>query len=119
MAVVTSSTVAGWTIWGASPALWKSLTVIASLLSIVLPILSLNDKVLAMTEVHAKWLQLMHEYEALWRDQDITGEVDARQRVAASKKIEGELSSKAITLPGGDKKLGATTYAEVLSERTY
>ena len=98
--------------------MWKSLTVAATLLSLVLPFLALNDKVLSMTEVHGKWLQLMHEYEELWRDQELVPDADARARVAKAKKIESELSSKAIGLPGQDKKLGATTYFEVIGERS-
>jgi len=97
--------------------LWKSLTIAASLLSIVLPFLSLNDKVLGMTEVHGKWLQLMHGYEELWRDQDVVQDADVRARVSDAKKIESELSSKAISLPGQDEKLGAATYHEVIAER--
>ncbi|MBX9793696.1 MAG: hypothetical protein K2Y02_05295 [Burkholderiaceae bacterium] len=118
LALVTSSTVASWTLWSDLPVLWKTLTVAASLISIVLPFLSLNDKVLVMTEVHGKWLQLMHEYEELWRDQELVEDGDARVRVSGAKKVESELSSKAISLPAQDRKLGATTYHEVINERT-
>jgi hypothetical protein len=119
LALVTSSTVASWTFWSDVPSLWKSLTVAASLLSIVLPFLSLNDKVLGMTEVHGKWLQLMHEYDELWRDQELVQDSEMRARVASAKKVESELSSKAISLPGQDKKLGGVTYHEVIRERTH
>lgn len=98
--------------------LWKSLTVVASLLSVVLPFLTLNDKVQGMTELHGKWLQLMHEYEELWRDQQVVQEADARTRLASAKKVESELSSKAITLPGQDRSLGASTFHEVIKDRT-
>ncbi|MBK7614621.1 MAG: hypothetical protein IPJ08_09150 [Burkholderiales bacterium] len=118
LALITSSTVASWSLWNDHPLLWKSLTVVASLVSIVLPFLSLNDKVLGMTEVHGKWLQLMHEYEELWRDQALLEDGAARARVSSAKKIESELSSKAIGLPAQDRKLGATTYHEVIAERT-
>lgn len=118
LALITSTTVASWTIWGDVPMLWKSLTVLASLLSVVQPFLSLNDKVQGMTEVHGKWLQLMHEYEALWRDQTVVGDSEARARVESAKKVESELSSKAISLPGQDSALGAVTFNEVVRERT-
>lgn len=118
LAIITSSSVAGWSLWGDAPVLWKSLTVVASLLSVVLPFLTLNDKVQGMTELHGKWLQLMHEYEELWRDQQVVQEADARTRLASAKKVESELSSKAITLPGQDRSLGASTFHEVIKDRT-
>lgn len=117
LAIVTSSSVASWSIWIESAILWKSLTVGASLLSIVLPILSLNDKVLAMTEVHAKWLQLMHDYEGMWRDQDTLEQPEVRSRLDAAKRIESELSSKTINLPGKDIKLGGETFHQVKRDR--
>ena len=118
LALVTSSSVAGWTLWSDFPWIWKTLTVVASVMSIVLPFLSLNDKVLGMSDVHAKWLQLMHDYEELWRDQGILEDSDVRTRIAKAKRIESELSSKAISLPGQDKILGALTFNEVVKERT-
>jgi len=118
LAIVTSSTVAGWAFWKEHPVVWQSLSGVASLLAIVLSVANWNDKVLAMTELHAKWMQLTHEYEASWRDQSIVDDAIARTSLAASKKIEGELSSKAINLPGQNKKLGEQTYKQVIEERT-
>ena len=118
LAIVTSSAVGGWAIWSQYPYIWKSLTVVSSLMSIVMPFLSLNDKVLSMTEVHGKWLQLLHDYEAMWRDQEVLDDSSVRAQLDAGKKVESELSAKAISLPGADRTLGANTYAQVIKDRT-
>ena len=118
LAIATSSAVGGWAIWSECQYVWKSLTVVSSLLSVVMPFLSLNDKVLSMTEVHAKGLQLMHTYEAMWRDQDLLDEAQIRSQLDAGKRTEGELSAKAISLPGSDRELGAKTYEQVVKGRT-
>lgn len=89
LALVTSSSVAGWVFWSEFPGWWKFLTCVASAVSIALPFLALSDKSQAMTEVHAKWLQLMHEYEECWRDRAHIDATLVRTKLRECKRIEG------------------------------
>lgn len=116
LAVLSSSAVAGWVLWEHYPVIWKGFSAVSTLLSIILPILGLNSKVVAMTDVHGQWLQLKHVYEAMWRDQSHISDDDVRRKLDESKRREAELSAKAITLPSTDKKLGSKTYHEVVQE---
>lgn len=116
LAFLSSSAVAGWTFWADYPAGWKGLSALATLLSIVLPLVALNSQVVTMTEVHGRWLQLKHMYEAMWRDQSLISTEEIRKKLDEAKGIEAELSAKAIRLPSNDKRLGAKTYRAVTEE---
>lgn len=116
LAFLSSGAVAGWTFWADYPGWWKGLSAVATLLSIVLPLMALNSQVVTMTEVHGRWLQLKHNYDAMWRDQALISNEDVRKKLDESKRMEAELSAKAISLPSKDVKLGAKTYREVIEE---
>lgn len=116
LAVLSSGSVAGWAFWADVPWAWKLLSGFATLLSIVLPTLGLNSKVVAMTDLHGQWLQLKYLYEMMWRDQCTLAEKNIRERLESGKRKEAELSAKAISLPGKDEKLGAQTYHQVLQD---
>ena len=116
LAFLSSSADAGWTFWADYPAWWKGLSAVATLLSIVLPLVAWNSQVVTMTEVHGRWLQLKHVYEAMWRDQVIISGEEVRKKLDESRRTEAELSAKAISLPSNDKRLGAKTDREVNEE---
>src|SRR6266480_8159768 len=67
LAATASATVASWSLWAEVKPLWQTLSVIAALVSVTMPIIDAPRKVETMTEAQASWLQLMHDYEALWR----------------------------------------------------
>jgi len=71
-----------------------------------------------MVELHSKWLELMHEYDEIWRDQVSVTDSKARSRLNDAKKVELELSTKAINLPCNDKKLAYSIFESVVAARS-
>jgi hypothetical protein len=117
LAICTSSAVAGWSLWADVPLAWKTLSVAATLTSIVLPFVAISDKIVSMTDQHTKWLVVMNKYDRVWRDEQIVSDKEVRAELDAGKQIETDLSAKAIPLPGKDMTLSGKVYEAVMKDR--
>src|SRR5262245_44733993 len=67
LAATASATVASWSLWAEVRFLWQSLSVIAALISVAMPIIDVPRKISIITDAQGAWLQLMHDYEEIWR----------------------------------------------------
>jgi hypothetical protein len=68
LAVMSSSTVASWGIWGEIDILWKILSAISALVAVALPILNWQQMIARMSDLVGKWSRIRYEYENLWLD---------------------------------------------------
>ena len=66
LAIISSGTVAGWTIWKQVPIVWEAVSVISAVVAIVLPILNFQKIVDVSSMLYGKWSELLREYESYW-----------------------------------------------------
>jgi hypothetical protein len=72
VALSTSTTVAAWHFWAAFPSGWKSLSIVACLVSLGSPIFWPNEQVKRMNGLVGAWKQIANDYELLWdRDDEL------------------------------------------------
>ncbi len=117
LAATTSATVASWSLWVEIKLVWQSLSVVAALVSVALPIIDAQRKIATTTEAQAAWLQLMHEYDDLWRSRASLSEKAFVSKLSSLREREVEVSKKTATLPSDDKVLADRCYAEVVTSR--
>lgn len=117
LASTASATVASWSFWAELKLLWQSLSVIAALISVAIPIIDAPRKIATMTEAQAAWLQLMHEYDDLWRSRASLGERAFVATLSSLREREVEVSKKTATLPSDDTDLAERCFAEVVTSR--
>jgi len=97
--------------------LWQSLSVVAALASVALPIIDAPRKIATMIEAQAAWLQLMHEYDDLWRSRESLAEKTFVSKLSSLREREVEVSKKTATLPSDDTGLADRCYSEVVTSR--
>jgi hypothetical protein len=74
LAIMSSSTVAGWGIWNeinilwTDLSLWKGLSAISAVTAIALPILDWQRKIGEVSNLKGKWSRISRAYENLWED---------------------------------------------------
>ena len=66
LAVMTSGTVASWSIWVELELLWKILSAISALLAIALPIINWPKMIKKMAVLRGNWMEIKTQYEILW-----------------------------------------------------
>ena len=118
LAITSSGTVAGWTIWSHYDLLWKILSGLSALVAIALPILDYSGQVEKMTKLAGKCAHLRVGYEQLWAQIDSLSQqsiLDAQGKLAQQ---EIELSDVQAVLPD-DRKLLEQCQREVLMSRGY
>ncbi len=117
MAMMASSTVAGWGLWEAIPWLWKSLSSVSAAVAISLPILNYHKQIGQMSDLAGKWGELRIEYEDLWvkvrNSSDLKSVENAYKKF---RKIESTLQENESNLPE-DKKLIDKCFIEVKKAR--
>jgi len=70
LAVVSSGSVASWTLWQQYAWLWKCLSAVAAVAAIASPILAYPRMIERMTKLRTRWWQQMTDYERLWAEWD-------------------------------------------------
>ena len=66
LAITSSGTVAGWSIWNEIPFLWQVLSGISAIIAIVSPILNYQKIIEATSDLSGKWWELLRYYESFW-----------------------------------------------------
>lgn len=99
LALMTSGTVASWSIWIELESLWKTLSSIAAVLSIILPILKIESLLDKMANLKGEWTQLHNEYNFLWISRERKNEEELQENYRRLKQKEAEIEKKEIQLP--------------------
>jgi hypothetical protein len=63
---MSSSTVAGWSVWANSPLIWKGFSVVAALSAIALPVLNWTKHIADCSDLFGRWTQIASELGKLW-----------------------------------------------------
>ena len=68
LAVISSSTVAGWGFWKVADVVWKALYGVSTVTALALPILDFRGKTQIIAKVGEKWAQVFVQYDILLFD---------------------------------------------------
>ncbi len=125
LAIMSSSTVAGWGIWNeinilwTDLSLWKGLSAISAVTAIALPILDWQRKIGEVSNLKGKWSRISRAYENLWEDLllDRTGTELVGEYRRVRDEMEGEEDNTAPDLPLNKRKLIKRCYDEILESR--
>ena len=117
LAITSSGTVAGWTIWSKVPELWQSLSSLSALIAIALPILNYPKLIETMADLSGKWWEVKREYEDYWISLEAGESFDSiSPRYNKTKSKEDVLVKTESRLPY-DEKLLRKCQEEVLRSR--
>ena len=106
LALVSSGAVAGWSIWGGYPEVWKFLSGLSAIVAIALPILNFQKQIESMSLLSGKWFELTIEYEEQWRKlNNGTSEKKIESMHTNTKKKEAILVQKEVKLPHDNRLL--------------
>jgi len=117
LAVMSSGTVASWSIWSEVQVLWKILSAISALVAIALPILNWPKMIQSIGNVKQKWVDAKADYEILWvevnskKDQAVL-----KDEFKKIKKREATTTQQETNLPKKDKLLDEC-WEDVLESR--
>lgn len=117
LAATASATVASWSVWADNKILWQSLSIVAAVVSVALPIIDVPRKVDLMAEIQASWLQLMHDYEDLWASRSSLSDKQFTSKLSALKSQEVNIVKRSARLPSDDRRLAAICQDEVVTSR--
>lgn len=105
LAVISSGTVASWSIWGELPEIWKVLSAFSAIIAIALPILNYQKLIETTSDLSSKWYELKIEYEDHWTKLRNNGNSESIYNLYKETKTkEITLSEKETKLPH-DKRL--------------
>lgn len=105
LAIMTSSTVAGWGIWEGNVLIWKYLSAFSALLAIALPILNYPKRIESMSELAGIWGELRIGYENMWLDISNYPDKNTLIRTYKTYRVtESSLAKKESKMPN-EKKL--------------
>jgi hypothetical protein len=66
LAITSSATVAGWTVWHNVPIVWQILSGVSAVIAVALPILDYTSQVERASDLRSEWWDLAGEYRTLW-----------------------------------------------------
>ncbi len=113
LAIISSGTVASWSIWGEFPGIWKVLSSLSAIIAIALPILNYQKLIETTSDLSSKWYALKIEYEDYWsklENNRNSEPIDNLYKETKTKEIS--LSEKETKLPH-NKRLIYKCYYEV------
>jgi hypothetical protein len=125
LAIMSSSTVAGWGIWNeinilwTDLSLWKGLSAISAAVAVALPFLNWQKKIGDMSNLRGKWSRISRTYENLWEDL-LLGRTSAdivEEYRKSRNEMEDEEDNTAPDLPRNKRRLIRRCRDEVLESR--
>jgi hypothetical protein len=116
LAVTSSGTVAGWSVWTEYAIVWKVLSGMSAVLAVSLPILDYSGRVAQLNKVASKCAQLRLGYDQLWAQIDVLTPNLVNDMQAELAKKEIELADLQVAEPD-DRELLIHCQEEVLHSR--
>lgn len=113
-ALMASGTVASWAIWefqlsflGMNVNLWKILSSLVAVVSIILPFLNFPKKFETATSLKRKWTIIKNEYLHLWtrHEDDELGNTNPYDKLQEIRELEVETSNLEVSLTRDDNLL--------------
>ena len=118
LAITASSTVAAWGIWRHAELVWQVLSVFATLIAVILPILNFKKVIAATSDLLGVWIQIRGDYDMLWFDieHNLVSPERAVDQFRKIKRKELDVERKLINLRD-DEKLLEQCRQEVIQAR--
>lgn len=117
LALISSGTVASWTIWNNIPLLWQLLSSCSAIIAVALPILNYQKNIEIMSDLSGMWAEIKNEYENIWSTLSRTSNInEISQQCERIKGKEVPLVKQESKLPN-DKKLLLRCHEEVSTAR--
>lgn len=116
LAATSSTTVTTWAVWKSIEWVWQTLSVVAAITSVGLPILNYPRQIEPMVELTAKWGVIQLSHENLWLSLNSTPDAEALEEFKKIKGQESELISTEARLPI-DTRLLRKCQREVIASR--
>ena len=117
LALMSSGTVASWTIWNNVPLLLQFLSSCSAVIAVALPILNFQKNIETMSDLSGKHAQIKNEYESIWSTLSRTSNIEKiTQQCEKIKEKEVSLVKQESKLPK-KKKLLLQCHKEVLKAR--
>ncbi|HXJ14561.1 MAG TPA: hypothetical protein VNH19_19970 [Candidatus Limnocylindrales bacterium] len=116
LAITSSGTVAGWTVWNDYAIVWKALSALSAVLAVSLPVLDYSGRVTLLNKISSKYAQLRLGYDQLWAQIDVLTPDSFNLMQAELTKKEIELSDLQVNEPD-DRELLVHCQTEVLQSR--
>jgi hypothetical protein len=66
LAIISSGSVASWTIVSGYDIIWKILTIVTALIATVYPFLGWNEQLRKISSIRSHWIEIFHDTESLW-----------------------------------------------------
>lgn len=117
LAATSSTTVATWAVWKSIEWVWQTLSVVAAIISVALPILNYPRQIEPMVELTTKWGVIQLSYKNLWLSLGLMPDTEALEEFKKIRGQESELISTEARLPY-DKRLLRKCQDEVIASRT-
>jgi hypothetical protein len=100
LAVTSSATVAGWTVWHGIPPIWQVLSGLSAIVAVALPILDYTSQIERASDLRSEWLEVAGKYNRLWAEinANLDGPVSDRLQEFQAKEAEmAKIESKHFT----------------------
>jgi hypothetical protein len=115
LAIMSSGSVASWSIWGTIPSLWKVLSAISAVIAVSLPVINFQGTIQKLSDAAGKWLQIQVDYENLWVEINNTNMPLDINRYQDIRKREFAVKAGEHALPYDEKLLNASQNAVLIS----
>lgn len=87
LALASSGTIAGWSIWKDFPLAWQALSAMTAVLAIASPVLNYAEKAKNSLVLYCAWSDILRAYEQLWIKVECRVLINARKLIAEYGKI--------------------------------
>jgi hypothetical protein len=90
LAVTSSATVAGWTVWRGIPPIWQVLSGLSATIAVALPILDYTSQIERASDLRRDWREVAGKYNRLWAElnANLDGPVAGRLQELQAKEAE-------------------------------
>jgi hypothetical protein len=116
VAINASTTVAAWGFWAGLPYIWKTLSAIACLVSLLGPIIWPADQLKRMNNLVGSWRQVAFDYENLWNRDDELETPGAWKAFEKTREHQSKIDETRLPF---SEKLRSKAQREVLKRRGF
>lgn len=114
IALTSSGTVAAWSLWEQYPAIWKILSALACITSILYPILWPAEQQKKISRLVGNWKQIGLKYQLLWEQDSELSTPEAWKQFEKARLSEGKIDETRAPV---SKRLIRAAYSQVLRRR--
>ncbi len=114
IAIAASGTVAAWHFWSDHPSLWKVLSAVAAIVSIIHPLICSSERLKATSGLVSCWKEISTRYELLWQQDECLSQPKSWKEFEAAKHREAKIDES--RLPKSERRI-MKAYQQVRKKR--